>query len=269
MAVEGLERYRHADPAFEIAVPAGFELGAMPGTLVVARAPEGASASPFRANLTVIAQELPPGTDAATLSEASLAEQARSFPGWRLIDRAGTRIGGVPAERTLITYLLRRDSGVDLGREASIAVEQWRMLRSDVAWIVSGSSETPEYGRVADLWSTCAGTLRPLGRMSAVEFAARERGGQRAGRRRRVDRCPETETRPTPRRSPPAGCWKAARCTRGCRRSATRSPGPRIQLLLERGDRRGQGWLGPDGAVIAHPLPDGRVRLVMARRRRC
>jgi hypothetical protein len=161
MAPDGLERYRHPDPAFGIDVPAGFELGTMPGALVVARAPEEASPSPFRANLTVIAQELPPGTDPAAISEAALAEQARCFPGWRLIDRAAARIGDVPAERTLITYLLTRDSGVDLGRETSIAVEQWRLLRSGVAWIVSGSSETPEYGRFAPLWSACAGSLRP------------------------------------------------------------------------------------------------------------
>ena len=159
MAPEGLERYRHPDPEFEIDVPAGFDLGAMPGALVVARAPEGTSASPFRANLTVVAQQLPPGIDAATLSQASLAEQAHCFPGWRLIDRAGAWIGGLPAERTLVTYLLTRDSGLDLGRETSIAVEQWRMLRSDVAWIVSGSSETPEYGRFAGVWSVCAGSL--------------------------------------------------------------------------------------------------------------
>ena len=38
--------------------------------------------------------------------------------------------------------------------------------------------------------------------------------------------------------------------------------GARIQVLLERGDRRGRGWLGPTGAVIAYPLADGRVRLL-------
>ena len=37
----------------------------------------------------------------------------------------------------------------------------------------------------------------------------------------------------------------------------------RIQLLLERGDRVGRGWVGPAGAVVAHPLPDGRMRLLM------
>jgi hypothetical protein len=159
MAEAGLVSYRHRDPAFEIGVPAGFELGALPGALVVARAPEGRS--PFRANLTVVAHELPPETDAAALSDGALAEQARSFPGWRLIDRAAARVGGLRAERTLITYLLTRDSGIDLGREASIAVEQWRTLGSGVSWIVSGSCETPEYGRFAPLWSACAASLRP------------------------------------------------------------------------------------------------------------
>ena len=36
----------------------------------------------------------------------------------------------------------------------------------------------------------------------------------------------------------------------------------RVELLLERGDRRGMGWVGRDHAVIAHPLPGGRARLV-------
>jgi hypothetical protein len=36
-----------------------------------------------------------------------------------------------------------------------------------------------------------------------------------------------------------------------------------IQLLLERADRRGRGWVDPAGAVIVHPLPDGRMRLLM------
>jgi hypothetical protein len=39
--------------------------------------------------------------------------------------------------------------------------------------------------------------------------------------------------------------------------------GAPVHLLLERGDRRGRGWLGPAGAVVAHPLPDGRMRLLM------
>jgi hypothetical protein len=161
MATAGLERYRHPAPAFEIDLPTGFELGVMPGVLVVARAPEAASASPFRANLTVVAQQLPPGVDPVELSDGSLAEQARTFPGWRLIDRAEARIGELPAERTLATYRVTRDSGIDMGRGVSIAVEQWRALAGDVAWIVSGSCETAEYGLVGELWRACAESLRP------------------------------------------------------------------------------------------------------------
>jgi hypothetical protein len=35
-----------------------------------------------------------------------------------------------------------------------------------------------------------------------------------------------------------------------------------VDLLLERGARRGRGWLAPGEAVLVHPLPDDRVRLV-------
>jgi hypothetical protein len=38
--------------------------------------------------------------------------------------------------------------------------------------------------------------------------------------------------------------------------------GPVVDLLLERGARRGRGWLAPGEAVLLHPLPDDRVRLV-------
>jgi hypothetical protein len=35
-----------------------------------------------------------------------------------------------------------------------------------------------------------------------------------------------------------------------------------VELLIERGDRAGRGWLGPAGGALVHPLPDGRARLV-------
>jgi hypothetical protein len=34
-----------------------------------------------------------------------------------------------------------------------------------------------------------------------------------------------------------------------------------VRIGLERGDRIGHGWLGPDRAVLAHPLPDRRARV--------
>ncbi|MDA0137580.1 hypothetical protein [Solirubrobacter deserti] len=40
---------------------------------------------------------------------------------------------------------------------------------------------------------------------------------------------------------------------------------PLAELWMERGDRRGRGWVSPRGSVLAHPLPDGRMRLVTVR----
>jgi hypothetical protein len=37
---------------------------------------------------------------------------------------------------------------------------------------------------------------------------------------------------------------------------------PLTELWLERGDRRGRGWVAAGGSVLLHPLPDGRLRLV-------
>jgi hypothetical protein len=160
-AFADLERYRHDDPAFEIDLPAAAEVGTMPGMLVVARAPEDASASPFRTNLTVVAQHLPPDLSAERYAEVALGEAAASFPQWRLIDRQPAVLGGLPAERTLATYWLSRDSGVDFGRQLSVAVEQWWQLRGGMAWIVSASCEVGDYGRVGELWAACAESLRP------------------------------------------------------------------------------------------------------------
>jgi hypothetical protein len=162
MAAIELAPYRHDDPAFEIDLPVGMEVGAMPGVCVVAREPEG-ERSPFRSNLTVVAQDLPPGIDPVELAEASLAEEARRFPHWRLIDRAPARVGELDAERTLATYRLARDSGVDFGRELSIAVEQWRAQVGERVWIVSASAESGDYGLVSELWAACAESLRPGG----------------------------------------------------------------------------------------------------------
>jgi hypothetical protein len=161
MTVVELERYRHPDPRFEIDLPQGAELGVMPGMVLVARLPEDASPSPFRSNLTIVAQELPAGVDVSAHGDASLAEEARSLPEWRLIDRAPAEVGGRTAERTLATYRLGRDSGIDAGRALSVTVEQWRLLRDGLAWIVSASCESGDYGLVCDLWTECAESLRP------------------------------------------------------------------------------------------------------------
>jgi hypothetical protein len=146
-----LERYRHADPPFEIDLPAGLQLGSPPGTLLVAADPAGAGPSPFRANLTVVAQELPAEFD---LDDDGLEQLERTFTGWRLIDRAATVIGELPAERTLGTYLVR------LGWTVSVTLEQWRIVRDGLAWIVSCSSDTGDYAQTWGAWTECVETLR-------------------------------------------------------------------------------------------------------------
>jgi hypothetical protein len=40
---------------------------------------------------------------------------------------------------------------------------------------------------------------------------------------------------------------------------------PLAELWLQRGERRGRGWVARQGSVLAHPLTDGRTRLVTVR----
>lgn len=158
---DGVRRYVHDEPAFEIELPADAELEEVPGMLLAARAPEGVTASPFRSNLTIVAQDLPGDDVHDALAEASLAEEARTLPNWRLIDRAPAQLGDLPAERTLATYVVGRASGVDFGRDLSVTVQQWRTIQGSRAWIASASCETPDFALVGDRWAACAATLRP------------------------------------------------------------------------------------------------------------
>jgi hypothetical protein len=159
MAATTSRRHRHADPAFAIDLPDGVELGDVPGTLLAARQPADASASPFRSNLTVVAEPLPDGLDLDVYCEGSLAVQARMFPHWRLLDRDTVEVSERPALRTLATYRVARDSGVDFGRTLSVTVEQWRLVAGRMAWIASASCETPEYGLVGETWAESATSL--------------------------------------------------------------------------------------------------------------
>jgi hypothetical protein len=159
MAATTSWRYRHADPAFAIDLPEGVELGDVPGMLLAARRPAEASTSPFRSNLTVVAEPLPEELDLAAYCEGSLAVQARMFPHWRLLDFETVEVSARPAVRTLATYRAARDSGVDFGRTLSVTVEQWRFVADRTAWIASASCETPEYGLVGEAWAESATSL--------------------------------------------------------------------------------------------------------------
>jgi hypothetical protein len=159
MAATTPQRYLHADPAFGIDLPDGVELMEVPGMLLTARRPAEVSASPFRSNLTIVAEPLPEGLDFEAYCEGSLPLQARMFPHWRLLDRETVEVSERPALRTLATYRVARDSGIDFGRTLSVTVEQWRLVADGAAWIASASCETPEYGLVGETWAESATSL--------------------------------------------------------------------------------------------------------------
>jgi hypothetical protein len=167
MAHVPLERHRHADPAFTIDVPEGIEhveagaRGVPAEVLLAVREAAEASPSPFQSNLTVVAEPLPGGMDLEAYADASLDTESEMLPGWRLIDREQTQVGGMPAVRTLGSYLGSGVPGMALERPLSITVEQWRVLHRDTAWVVSASCETGDYALVCDTWSACAESLRP------------------------------------------------------------------------------------------------------------
>jgi hypothetical protein len=158
-AVE-LLRYRHPDPAFAIDLPAEAERSS-DGALLVAREPVPDPAPAFRANLTVVAEQIPGGLGFAAYVDRSIADESEMLPGWRLIDREDTEIGGRPAVRTLATYLASAMPGFDVGRDLSVALEQWRIEHAGAAWIASVSCDAVEYALVAEVWRACAESLRP------------------------------------------------------------------------------------------------------------
>jgi hypothetical protein len=160
MSIAGYTLYRHLDPPFTIELPADGEAIEQPGVMLLVRDPEGTSASPFRANLNLVAEALPPHADLDGYTAAGLEATAERLPGWRLIDRAEEPVGDRPGERTLASYLLTPESGVDLGRAVSVTLEQWRVFHDGLAWIVSGSCDTGEYRSAAPAWAAIVSTWR-------------------------------------------------------------------------------------------------------------
>jgi hypothetical protein len=158
-AVE-LERYHHRSPPFAIDLPAGAERSSE-GALLVVREPEPEPAATFRANLTVVAEQIPAGMAFGDYADRSIADESEMLPGWRLIDREDAEIGGRAAVRTLATYLGSAVDGFDFGRDLSIALEQWRIHHGADAWIASVSCDTVEYALVSEVWRVCAESLRP------------------------------------------------------------------------------------------------------------
>lgn len=146
-----LKRYVHPALGFGLDLAPGMEIyDKGPDVALVAREAEGSGTSPFRANLTVVAERLHPGTSLEDYVEASLEKQAGMLDDWRLIDRAETTVSGLPAVRTL---------GHHVYGEFGIVLEQWRVVDGELAWVVAAQCDALEYSAVADVATACAESL--------------------------------------------------------------------------------------------------------------
>jgi hypothetical protein len=143
-----LERYVHPVLRFALDLPPGMEVhDTGPDVALVAREAEGATPSPFRANLTVVVERLHPGTSLEQYVDGSLREQTRTLALWVLIDEAETTIAGRRAVRTL---------GHHVFGEFGVALEQWRLVDGDHGWVIGASCDVLDYPVVADVATACA-----------------------------------------------------------------------------------------------------------------
>jgi hypothetical protein len=149
-----LQPYRHSELGFTIDLPPDIEVhDDLPHVAVLAleRAdvlPEGA----FRASISVVAEDGPPGLDLDGYVERSLAVQEQSMEEFRVLDRDSLELGDVPAVRTLAHYV---------GGEAlAVVVEQWRLIARGLGWVVSASSDAISYADKGEIMAACAETFR-------------------------------------------------------------------------------------------------------------
>ena len=142
--------YRHPGLGFEVEPAGGWSLLEEDDrTAVMAVAPEEASRP---AIVTVAAQPIDPGWDAATFAEEALAAQAATPGRLRVIDRAGETIGGLPAVRVV----LQRP-----GDDGEVVVlDEWRVAQDVRGWTVSAYCPIAAYAALAPAVRATAQSLR-------------------------------------------------------------------------------------------------------------
>jgi hypothetical protein len=147
-----LERFAHPQLGFTLDLPPGVEIAidVPPGIALVARATDRAAA--FRANLTVVAEQVAPDTDLDAYVAGSLAEQARVLEAWHLIDVASATVADRAAVRTL---------GHHVFDGMGIVVEQWRVRDADLGWVLAASSEALLWRASAEVLAACAESFDP------------------------------------------------------------------------------------------------------------
>ncbi len=146
--------YRHPDLGFSVALPPGAEvLDDVPFAALVAVEPD-ASEDAFRANLVVTVEELPGeyAEDPEGYADASVAAQAATLAGFRLIDREPVALDGGPAIRLLAHH--------DVAGQA-VTLEQWQLVAGGRGYTLTASCWTLDYDALADAFAASARTFVP------------------------------------------------------------------------------------------------------------
>ena len=145
-------RFASAKDGFSIAFPPDWERqeGLM-GSAVNARSPAEGEADPFRENVTVVVERIPPGMALATYVDLNLANLQKVLAEGEAVEAADATIGGHPARRIVYT----------------LAIGKLR-VRNAVYLLVSGGrgyavtcSALPEtFDRYEERFAEVVGTLR-------------------------------------------------------------------------------------------------------------
>jgi hypothetical protein len=143
------QRY-DSDERFALQFPGHWAVDEQPpaGVAVSVVAPLGSDET-FRPNVNVLFQEWQSG-DLDEAARASIGELERFMTDLRVLDYEETSVGDRPARRLLSTY-----------RQGlySLTLEQWYVAADDKLAVVSATSETPAYDRVADTLEAVATSL--------------------------------------------------------------------------------------------------------------
>jgi hypothetical protein len=149
-----LEPYRHAELAFTLDLPPELEVHEdLPHVALLAvERPDAIPDGTFRASLSVVAEDGPPGMDLAAYVAGSLEREAQSLQAFRLLDRDELLLDAVPAVRTLAHYQGSESLGVTL--------EQWRLIARGLGWVVTATSDAISYADKGEIMSLCAESFR-------------------------------------------------------------------------------------------------------------
>jgi hypothetical protein len=151
-----LTPYRHAVLGFELALPPGTETHEdAEHVALVALEPIASGETGFRANVTVVVEELIPGTGVEAYTDRSLEIQAAAMHAFHLLDREATVIAGEEATRTL---------GHHDAQGVAVTAEQWRLIIAGRwAYTLTASCWSLDYDLKADAARAVVESLRPVG----------------------------------------------------------------------------------------------------------